>query len=180
MAKDVMSEPKPQIAGIETPDAEVELSAQDLLELSAPVSSERAQAPPLAIPTTTVVPGAPALQKRAAPNAAGRNMSSSQVAASVIFAVGTVGALYYAVVSYEARQSAAIAKEQPTQSQLQASAPKGEGKPVRFANPFDPKEVFEFPAGTSEAEARDAVAEMLMERAMERQRRFDARVSSNR
>jgi hypothetical protein len=42
-------------------------------------------------------------------------------------------------------------------------------EPVRYVNPFDKKEVFEFPAGTSKAEARDAVAELLYERAQERQ-----------
>ena len=40
--------------------------------------------------------------------------------------------------------------------------------PVRFKNPFDAREVFEFPSGTSEAEARDAVATLLLERARER------------
>jgi hypothetical protein len=39
------------------------------------------------------------------------------------------------------------------------------GEPVRFKNPFDHSEVFEFPPGTSPAEARQAVAELLMERA---------------
>jgi hypothetical protein len=42
-------------------------------------------------------------------------------------------------------------------------------EPVRFKNPFDATEVFEFPAGTSRDEARDAVAELLLERAHERQ-----------
>ena len=40
---------------------------------------------------------------------------------------------------------------------------------MRFANPFDRNEVFEFPAGTSRADARDAVEELLYERAQERQ-----------
>jgi hypothetical protein len=40
--------------------------------------------------------------------------------------------------------------------------------PVKFANPFDKKEVFEFPAGTSRAEARQKVAELLLKRAQER------------
>lgn len=40
--------------------------------------------------------------------------------------------------------------------------------PVRFRNPFDPSEVFEFPAGTSYAEARERVARVLMARAQER------------
>lgn len=40
--------------------------------------------------------------------------------------------------------------------------------PVKFPNPFDRKEVFEFPAGTSHAEARQRVAELLLKRAQER------------
>jgi len=40
--------------------------------------------------------------------------------------------------------------------------------PLRFANPFDPSEVFEFPAGTSEDVARQQVADTLLERARER------------
>ena len=39
---------------------------------------------------------------------------------------------------------------------------------VRFVNPFDKKEVFEFPPGTSQADARDAVADLLAERARDR------------
>jgi hypothetical protein len=35
-------------------------------------------------------------------------------------------------------------------------------------NPFDKKEVFEFPPGTSQADARDAVAQLLAERARDR------------
>ncbi len=41
-------------------------------------------------------------------------------------------------------------------------------RPVRFRNPFDKSEVFEFPAGTSRAEARAAVAKLLRQRARER------------
>lgn len=42
--------------------------------------------------------------------------------------------------------------------------------PVRFANPFDPGEIFEFPSGTSETEAQQAVAEVLLQRAHEREK----------
>lgn len=42
------------------------------------------------------------------------------------------------------------------------------GAPVRVANPFDASEIFEFPHGTSEADARDAIAGFLMERAVTR------------
>jgi hypothetical protein len=48
----------------------------------------------------------------------------------------------------------------------QADIPRPET--VRFKNPFDSSEVFEFQAGTSEADARQAVAEILMQRARER------------
>ena len=40
--------------------------------------------------------------------------------------------------------------------------------PVKFANPFDRREIFEFPAGTTRTAARDAVAEILMQRARDR------------
>jgi hypothetical protein len=40
---------------------------------------------------------------------------------------------------------------------------------VRFTNPFDGSEVFEFPSGTSEAEAQQAVADLLLKRAHDRQ-----------
>lgn len=41
--------------------------------------------------------------------------------------------------------------------------------PVRVRNAFDEAEVFEFPAGTSMEDARNAVAETLRRRALERQ-----------
>ena len=42
------------------------------------------------------------------------------------------------------------------------------GEPLRVANPFDASEIFEFPAGTTEADAREAVAGFLIERATRR------------
>jgi hypothetical protein len=41
---------------------------------------------------------------------------------------------------------------------------------VRFTNPFDGSEVFEFPSGTSKAEVQQAVADLLLKRAHERQK----------
>jgi hypothetical protein len=46
--------------------------------------------------------------------------------------------------------------------------------PLRFANPFDPSEVFEFPAGTSEDVARQQVADTLLQRARERREKIGA------
>jgi hypothetical protein len=42
------------------------------------------------------------------------------------------------------------------------------GPPVRITNAFDTREVFEFPYGTSESEARAAAEELLLNRARER------------
>jgi hypothetical protein len=42
--------------------------------------------------------------------------------------------------------------------------------PVRFGNPFDTSETFEFPPGTSVDQARQLVAAMLLQRARDRQR----------
>lgn len=42
------------------------------------------------------------------------------------------------------------------------------GEPLRVANPFDSTEVFDFPAGTSEADAHEAVAGFLLDRATRR------------
>ena len=39
---------------------------------------------------------------------------------------------------------------------------------LRVANPFDASEIFEFPAGTSEADAHEAIAGFLIERAARR------------
>jgi hypothetical protein len=40
--------------------------------------------------------------------------------------------------------------------------------PTQFTNPFDASEVFEFPPGTTEDAARQAVADILLKRARER------------
>ena len=47
--------------------------------------------------------------------------------------------------------------------------PSADNAPVRFTNPFDATEIFQFPSGTSDAEARQAVADLLLQRAHDRQ-----------
>jgi hypothetical protein len=44
---------------------------------------------------------------------------------------------------------------------------------VQVVNPFDAKEVFQFPAGTSDAESREKVAQILLQRARERQSKWE-------
>jgi hypothetical protein len=41
--------------------------------------------------------------------------------------------------------------------------------PVRFSNPFDASEAFEFPPGTTDDQARQSVAAILLQRARDRQ-----------
>jgi hypothetical protein len=48
------------------------------------------------------------------------------------------------------------------------TAPSDESEAMLIKNPFDRTEAFEFPPGTSKAEAREAVAKLLMERAHDR------------
>jgi hypothetical protein len=63
----------------------------------------------------------------------------------------------------------------PVVQSAEAAAPKPpasaavEDVQVRFTNPFDATEVFEFPSGTSESEARETVARVLLQRANDRQ-----------
>jgi hypothetical protein len=58
----------------------------------------------------------------------------------------------------------AIGSAIPADSPVEAPA----NQPVRFKNPFDASEVFEFPPGTSTAEARRTVAAILLQRGRER------------
>ena len=48
------------------------------------------------------------------------------------------------------------------------TAPSADSEAMLIKNPFDRTEAFEFPPGTSKAEAREAVAKLLMERAHDR------------
>lgn len=55
---------------------------------------------------------------------------------------------------------------------LEVATPAGpaepQGAPVRIRNEFDATEAFEFPHGTTESEAREAVRELLLSRARDR------------
>ncbi len=72
-------------------------------------------------------------------------------------------------------QSAHPAPLAPPPVAMVAAAPAtavADAVPVIFRNPFDRSEVFEFPAGTSQAEARARVADLLLERAQERRAQY--------
>jgi hypothetical protein len=67
-----------------------------------------------------------------------------------------------------------VKTETPPGATLPAESPQ---PPVRFRNPFDASEVFEFPAGTSDDSARESVAAMLLQRARDRQATQEAKNS---
>lgn len=82
-------------------------------------------------------------------------------------AIGAGSALYSSVGPFDAGHASMPRAAQSAHAQLAMQAELA-GEPVRVANPFDASEVFEFPAGTSEADAREAVAGFLIERATRR------------
>jgi hypothetical protein len=59
----------------------------------------------------------------------------------------------------------AVASAAPLAEVAPAEPTEPQGAPVRIKNAFDAREVFEFPHGTTESEAREAVAELLLGRA---------------
>jgi hypothetical protein len=134
---------------------ELELSADELRSLGKPRASGRAMA------RAAVSPGdyagkLPVLAQALAYPAI------TLVVAALLMGVAVEG--YPLTVRPLVTSTAAISRAAPIIPASPASAP----LPVRFANPFDATEVFEFPPGTSETEAHDAVAGLLMKRAQDR------------
>jgi hypothetical protein len=98
------------------------------------------------------------------------------VAASIV--VSAVALPFLTRMSPRTR-AAAVTVSSPTVS-LPPAPPQAQDIPVRFTNPFDANEVFEFPQGTSESDARQAVADLLSTRARERQRAWATAPRRNR
>lgn len=88
------------------------------------------------------------------------------VGAAIALAILTGLTLYRPAISAPPELEMAMIADASSDSP--PATPEPARPPVRFANPFDRNEVFEFPAGTTRAEARRKVAELLMERAQGR------------
>ena len=84
----------------------------------------------------------------------------------VLAAIAAGYALYSEIGSSDAPRTTTASEG--TQQQLSSVQTAQVEEPLRVANPFDASEVFEFPAGTSEADAQEAVAGFLIERATRR------------
>ena len=90
---------------------------------------------------------------------------------AIAFAVALAAiAAGYALFGY--RGSADVPSESASSIVAQREWPAARSmpvdEPVRVANPFDASEIFDFPAGTSEADAHEAVAGFLIDRATRR------------
>jgi hypothetical protein len=151
---------------------EVEFSAEDVQDLLRPRDSDpspprEGQAPAAAAPSAT-----PAVRTA---TSAGRNGARAWqlpavVAAATVTALVGVGYLYAFAGKHAPAPPPVVSLDLVEPDPIVPSVKKRTpvGPIVRIKNPFDRREVFEFPPGTSKAEARDAVAKLLMERAMER------------
>lgn len=142
-------------------ELEVELGAEELRELSQrPAARKPATAPALA-------PELPPPNRR--------RLSRVRIGAGAATLVAVlVGlALDRSPTSEPPARPAPVAALPPVAALAPApAAPVAAPLPVRFRNPFDRAEVFEFPAGTSQAEARAKVADVLMKRAEERRAQY--------
>lgn len=157
-----MKQPRKRLnAGTDEATVEFELSAQDLLALS------HAESP---------------AEGRIPSQAQTARLSAKRVglSASVVVAVVVTGIVLWLFSRPEGAVRSAMASQ--AASPLAQSPPmpvSDEQVPVRFANPFDHTEVFEFPPGTSETSAHEAVVEVLLKRAQDRQHRRSVRSVRN-
>jgi hypothetical protein len=148
---------------------EVELTADDLQEMKPLLES--------VIATAASSQSEPMVSKGFAEQSA---TTASSAPSSLLYVALSAGVAIAAVTAFVlvSRHSAAPQQAVPTFVTTVPQrpdalvdtdeAPVVAGPPVRFANPFDRSEIFEFPPGTTRAEARDAVADILMQRAQER------------
>ena len=156
-----------QVRGVRREEDTVELqfSAAQLQELSEAAHAEQTDVPPT--------------EEVATPERVGRHPPWRAVAAAAAMAAISSGITYLATTQAQARRAA-----EPTKlSESLAPSPRSQAAPLRevpasFVNPFDASEVFEFPPGTSDADARDAVAGLLLMRARERQQEVERRLRS--
>ncbi len=182
--------------------AEVELTAQDLLDLSPlPIASsgrddtvtrvagtttltaamvQSAPIEPAVLAERSVKPQAepqPKSEPKLEPKSEAAKTKRSSFATACIFAgVIAVAACVMVVFSKEAFSERKLSSPH-TRSTIPAAPDPYveeeplpvEEQPVLVKNPFDESEVFELPAGTTKAEARAYVEEVLLKRAAERQ-----------
>jgi hypothetical protein len=169
-----------QVAPEDEDTIELELTVEQMQALSraAAVQQSKLSPFPLANDSSQQWKLAPTpLAKDSSLMPTGKPRSRAILLLGIAVASGLLSGYAYLAITRETPVQVAQAPAQVAEQMTPDSpAPEAPGlprpverKPVRFANPFDAKEVFEFPPGTSKAQARDAVAELLLQRALARQ-----------
>jgi hypothetical protein len=158
---------------VEEESVEIEFSAEEVLILSRAHDAAAPSLQPQAQPADERAFSTPP-----AGNSAKRIWHSSLVLASIgsVLLLATIATLRSGTsdATFQAQPVSTLSQEDAEHA-LDVRPAVQDSKPVRVRNPFDKSEVFEFPSGTSERQAHDAVADMLLQRAMERQAEYDAR-----
>ena len=143
---------------------EVELTGEQQLALSRAAEAVRATARP--------DESGPVLSVPEYENFAARRTARIDLVCNLTLALAGLGLAVALLWPASARHLPAPAPAVTRAAPLAEVAPAGpaepQGAPVRIENPFDATEVFEFPHGTPESEAREAVAERLLSRARDR------------
>jgi hypothetical protein len=112
----------------------------------------------------------PVLSMSGNKNLAFRRTARIDFVCNVTFAVAFVGTAVASLWPASDRHppAPAITSAAPLAEVASARPTEPQGAPVRIKNAFDATEVFEFPYGTTESEAREAAAELLLSRARDR------------
>lgn len=137
---------------------EIELSAEDVKDLLRPRPTLVKQS---ASPKVEV-------QTRVAGSRASAWQIGAVVCAAAVAAIIGVAYLYKFAGTRTPPPTVALPELEAVIPSVVKKALPPPGPPVLMKNPFDKREVFEFPAGTSQHDAREAVAKILMDRAIER------------
>jgi hypothetical protein len=113
--------------------------------------------------------------KPAAPASRFRHWHRTPIAKMAAATLGYVALAWWSSsqLAWRPEPSAAAAATPAIAIPQPASISESSEPAVRVMNPFDVKEVFEFPAGTGQAEGRAKVAQILMQRAHERQSQWE-------
>ena len=143
---------------------ELDLTGEEELALSRAAEGARATARP--------DESGPVLSVPEYKNSAFRRTARIDFVCNVIFAVAVPGIgvafLWPAPDRHPPAPAPAVARAAPLAEVAPAGPAEPQGAPVRIKNAFDATEVFEFPPGTTESEARQAVAVRLLHRARDR------------
>jgi hypothetical protein len=148
--------------GLDTVPAAVEV-AMDARNLRKLTPAQEADAWLLPPPSEEVAPKRPAARAKLV-----RSPLVMLCGLAVVGAALAAAALHDSYAPSAAPAAAAVAPPSPPPVQAASEPAPEEPKYVEVVNPFDATEVFRFPPGTSKAEARDQMAELLLKRAIAR------------